>query len=292
MGKRRKQEMKIKGTIGTCGLCDNEDMRLELSHFTPRFIAKEMKKSSIEGRLRSGDDPTKEFQDTFKTYAFCKACEERMMKAETEFAGRIYHPRSKGELREVIYEKWLLDFCVSMVWRAIAAPAYTETNTHEVWCADGISIDRDEVRTKLKMASRIWHEYLLGKIETPGNHRLHLYVIHPNAGNKPALHAALQESMVVCVPNQTLFYVRIPNILILGVIEDRKPEQWRGTRVNRSGRMYFGLKEGSLERGRPETYQRVAQGLNEHFQWENAELQGNIESIRPRLKIPHRKKLP
>lgn len=249
-----------------------------------------MKQSSLEGRLRSGDDPTKERQDTFKAYAFCKSCEERMMKAETEFARRIYHPRSKGELREVVYKEWLLDFCVSMVWRAIAAPAYTETNRHDVWSADGISIDPDEVRTKLKMAFRVWREYLLGKRETPGNHRLHLYVIHPHTDNEPALHAALQESMVVCVPSQTLVCVRIPNILILGVIEDRKPEQWRGTRVNRSGSMYFGLKERSLERGRSETYQRVAQGLDEYFQRENAELQRNMERIRLRVKIPHKKK--
>ena len=278
--------MKTKLKRGTCGLCYEENVHLVLSHFTPRFIAKSMKKSSLEGRLRSSDNPAKELQDTFKAYAFCKSCEERMMKAETEFARRIYHPRSKGELREVAYKEWLLDFCVSMVWRAIAAPAYTETNIHDVWSADGISIDPDEVRTKLKMAFRVWREYLLGKRETPDNHRLHLYVIPPNTGNKPALHAALQESMVVCVPSQTLVCVRIPNILILGVIEDKKPEQWRGTRVNRSGSMYFGRKEGSLERER----QRVAQGLNEYFQRENAELQRNMERIRPRLKIPHKKK--
>ena len=264
-------------------------MHLELSHFTPRFIAKAMKKASIEGRLRSGDDPTKEFQDTFKTYAFCKACEERMMKAETEFARRIYHPRSKGELREITYKEWLLDFCVSMAWRAIAAPAYTETDRHEVWCADGISVDQDRVRTKLGIAFRIWREYLLGKTETPGNHRLHLYVIHPNAGNNPALNAATQENMVVCVPNQTLVWVKIPNILILGVIEDKKPEQWRGTRVNRGGRMYFGMKEGSIERGRPETYQRVPQGLSEYFQREIALLQSNVERIRPKAGLAKRK---
>ena len=281
--------MRIKSKIGTCGLCYEDNVHLELSHFTPRFIAKAMKKASIEGRLRSGDDPTKEFQDTFKTYAFCKACEERMMKAETEFARRIYHPRSKGELREITYKEWLLDFCVSMAWRAIAAPAYTETDRHEVWCADGISVDQDRVRTKLGIAFRIWREYLLGKTETPGNHRLHLYVIHPNAGNNPALNAATQENMVVCVPNQTLVWVKIPNILILGVIEDKKPEQWRGTRVNRGGRMYFGMKEGSIERGRPETYQRVPQGLSEYFQREIALLQSNVERIRPKAGLAKRK---
>ena len=277
--------------VETCGLCHNEDVRLELSHFTPRFVAKSMKKSSIEGRIRSGDDPAEEFQDTFKAYAFCRSCEEIMMKPEAEFARHIYHPRRKGELREVTYKKWLLDFCISMVWRATLAPAYTATNTHDVWYADGMSVDPDKIRTKLKRASRIWREYLIGKRKTLGDHGLHLYVIHPNAGNNPALHAALQESMVICVPNQTLVWVRIPNILIFGVIEDRKPEQWRGTRVHRQGgTMYFGLKEGSLEQGKPETYQRVARGLNEYFQRENAELQYNIERIRPRLKIPYKKK--
>ena len=197
--------MRMKSEVfGTCGLCHKEDMRLELSHFTPRFIAKTMKKSSIEGRIRSGDDPTEEFQDTFKARAFCRSCEEIMMKPEAKFAKYIYHPRGKGELKEVVYKEWLLDFCVSMVWRAIAAPAYTATNTHDVWHADGMSVDPDKTRTKLKRAFRIWREYLIGERKTPGNHRLHLYVIHPNAGNKPALHAAIQANMVVCVPNQTL----------------------------------------------------------------------------------------
>ena len=273
MGERREK-------VEVCDLCQKSVTNLRQSHFVPKFIAKDMKRASREGVLRSRDDPTKKQQDTFKAHAFCQSCETRMAKAETEFAQRIYHPRRKDALRKVTYQKWLLDFCVSMVWRAIAAPAYTTTNTHEVWYADGMSVDPDQIRTKLKRAFCIWREYLIGKRETLGDYGLHLYVIHPNAGGKPSLHAVLQESMVVCVPNQTLVWIRIPNILILGIIEDRKPEQWRGTRVHRQGgKMYFGLKEGSLEQGKPETYQRVAQGLNDYFQRENAWLQHNLEKV-------------
>ncbi len=102
----------------TCNLC-KQQAPLQKSHIVPRFLFNWLRKTSATGFVRSGKQPNQRIQDGWKSPFLCRDCEKLFNSWETDFANKIFYKFIDDKINRFDYEEWLLQFCVSVSWRAI-----------------------------------------------------------------------------------------------------------------------------------------------------------------------------
>lgn len=224
---------------GRCRLCHTEG-DLQLSHILPAFIFRWVRETSAGGYLRLGMTPNLRVQDGLKHYWLCAVCEGLLSRSETAFAEKLFYPYVQGSFSRILYEDWLLRFCVSVSWRVLRF-YQEETQLDQTYSPETLG--------RIAEAETTWRTFLLGQRPNPG--RFQQYIIPFDAIEStsiskgdlsPNLNRYLMRTidMDLCRNNRTNFvYCKLPRFVILGFIHDERPNLWQDAKVR--------LKQGRIE---------------------------------------------
>lgn len=157
--------MAKKKTVGTCALCDKENVELELSHIIPKFVIRHLKRISI-GKLRTVGQPNAVSQDSEKHYLLCGECEDRFNVSETLFAEKVFRPFQLGNFTSVEYDDWMNYFLTSVSWRSLIYDIDFFENEGK--------IHPDDLEL-LKISALVMKDYLMGRREDIGSIQNHLF---------------------------------------------------------------------------------------------------------------------
>jgi hypothetical protein len=183
--------------------------------------------------------PNQRVQNGLKRHWLCAHCEGLLSRYESAFAEKLFYPYAEGTSR-ILYEDWLLYFCVSVSWRILRFNI-EETDVVKRWGPEEFE--------RIAEAENCWKRFLSAKLPHPGQFCQHLIpleliasVSNPRADLSPNLNRYLMRTIDIdlCRSDTTKFvYCKLPRFVILGVIQDKRPNQWQGTKVR--------LKQGRIE---------------------------------------------
>lgn len=214
---------------GNCRLC-GENKELRESHIVPSFVFRWLKETSGSGFLRFGATPNRRVQDGYKYYWLCDDCEGLFSVWERKFAGRIFHPINAGADIRVVYDDYLLKFCVSVSWRVLRLML-------EEW---RISHFPENLRDAAHETSEVWREFLLGIRPHPDRYEQHLLPLDaiesytgmdmPTNINRYILRTV--DIDAVSNHKEAFIYSKLGRFIIVGFIEMPDVRQWVGTKVH------------------------------------------------------------
>ena len=224
--------------VERCRLCDTES-ELQHSHILPGFIFRWVRETSANGYLRQGIVPNRRVQDGPKRYWLCASCEGLLSRFETAFAEKLFYPYVNGTFR-IMYEDWLLRFCVSVSWRVL--------RFHQEEAQLDINYGPESIK-RIAEAESTWREFLLTKRSHPGRFHQHIIplgaigeIANPKADLSPNFNRYLLRTIDIDLcRSETMIcvYAKLPRFVILGFIHNEHPNQWHGTQVR--------LKQGRIE---------------------------------------------
>ena len=225
---------------GECKLCKNS-CELELSHFVPKFVGKWLKKTSITGFFRKGNEINKREQDLEKEYWLCGKCEDLFSVWETKFANNVFYPFVDKGISTANYEDWLSKFCASLTWRTLT---YIKS-------INSATSDLKNIENDLLAAENHLAKYLLGELSSLNQYEQHLiplekidsytYKDMPPNINRYFLRTVAMD--IVTGEGNIFVYTKIPSFILLGVVKSKHSGEMRASRI--------ALKSGKLS---PRTY--------------------------------------
>jgi hypothetical protein len=214
-----------------CALC-RVNQRSENSHIVPAFVIRYLKRISITGHLRGGEEPNRRKTDGPKCKLLCQQCEDSFSKWEGRFASEVFHPLHSGHLdrRAFRYGDWLAKFAVSVSWRSLWHARERSPKTPLPHGHDPL----------VQPTLDAWRDFLLGKRADIAHHRQHLLFL----GHPISLPAFLD-------PKELRFYIergidygtvhsaqdayiitKLCRVLIIGTIFTHKPSEWSRTQID------------------------------------------------------------
>ena len=213
---------------GKCQLCGFEK-ELKESHIVPSFVFKWLKRTSVTGKLRSGEIPNQRKQDGYKLFLLCGVCEKLFCKWEHCFAKNIFEPITKEKQLEP-YGGWLLKFSTSLSWRILQFAKYERPLNHFP----------DSLISSANNASTIWREFLLDKRPHPGRFEQHMLlfpklITEYKSDLPPNINQYILRSIdmdVACSKKEAFVYLKLGRIFIFGFIEIQKPKNWHQSKVH------------------------------------------------------------
>ena len=217
---------------GICGLCRRR-ADLQESHIIPKFVSDHQKATSATGFLRTSEGVNRRVQDGLKLPLLCRDCEGLLNQWETPFAAQIYHPWTRREAKTFDYGPWLLKFAVSVSWRALT------------WYMDSSRGRRkytDDERDLVENALTAWKDFLLGARPHPGRFEQHMLLFDAiEATDKPGslptninrfLTRGSGINMELRETRPTFIYTKMGKIMLLGLLEIKRPRAWLGTQIH------------------------------------------------------------
>jgi len=149
---------------GSCAFCGKTGALRE-SHILPAFVYRWLRDRSGTGHIRNSENPNLRVQDGLKLHWLCNECEQRFNQYETAFASKVFHPWHAG-VQRVLYEEWLLKFCVSISWRVLS---YTfGKNPNRIYT--------EEQTALAARAEKCWKAFLNNEVPHPGVFEQHLVI--------------------------------------------------------------------------------------------------------------------
>lgn len=220
-----------------CALCKSEEC-LEDSHIVPAFVFRYLKKISITGYLRDGDQPNKRSMDGPKPRLLGPLCEDLFSIWEGRFASDVFYPLHEGDLstRTLVYGDWLSKFAVSISWRALCH----SRDKHQ-------GRDLPHGHTPLIQPTLdVWREYLQGLRDNIGCHIQHMVFLGgeislPGTLDPHDLAFYLERAIdysTVHSPSDAYIITKLGRVLIVGTIFTQKPSDWQGTQIDLDGGRY------------------------------------------------------
>lgn len=107
-----------KNIIGTCALCEDEEVKLEDSHIISKLVYKRLK-SKRNSRFRDFFDIEHFQQDGEKEHLLCRKCEQKFSRYEREFTNKFLDPYRKNGKIKLINCNEYDNFIYSINWRII-----------------------------------------------------------------------------------------------------------------------------------------------------------------------------
>lgn len=184
--------MSPEGVVAGCALC-GASAPLRRSHIIPRFVSR---------ALQVPDGPTRAL--------LCGGCEDRFSAHESTFARVVFHPLLAAGRVIAKYDKWLLQFSVSVCWRIL-----------EERLADSAP---DTCR-------ETWRQFLASQRSDLGAHPVHLLLADRNA---PPETIAME---VVQSDRESFVYAKLGPVILFGLSADSDAGSWQGTRVHVEGKI-------------------------------------------------------
>lgn len=225
---------------GNCKLCGNST-ELELSHFIPKFVGRWLKKTSITGYFRKGNEINKREQDLAKEYWLCGSCEDLFSVWETKFANLIFYPFVDRGSSVVNYQEWLPKFCASLTWRTLTYIKSLNSATN----------DLKLIENELSLAESHLAKYLLGNVSNLNQYEQHLIPLEkidsytykdlPTNINRYFLRTVAMD--IITGEESIYVYTKFPSFLLLGIVKSKHSNEMRTSRI--------ALKSGKLS---PRTY--------------------------------------
>ncbi len=224
--------MAKKKVIGTCALCDKENIELELSHIIPKFVIRYLKKISI-GKIRTVGEPNSVSQDSEKHYLLCGECEDRFNRSETLFAEKVFRPFQFGKFSTIEYDEWMNYFLTSVSWRSLIFDI-------EFFEEEG-KIHPENLKL-LKASASTMKDYLMGRRADIGSIQNHLFFFEDLA-SIPEEYKGLQIHMSVLgsqgsytihnhVAGTHATFTNMMGILLFTIYSFGDEESWENTRIS------------------------------------------------------------
>lgn len=211
-----------------CLLCQRM-ADLQQSHIVPASVFRWLKRISMSGSLRSALEPNRRIQDGPKRLWLCRECEGRLNCWETSFANGLFHPILANGTDTHRYSSWMALFCASLCWRTLKLALL------ECECSF-LQPGRADLAEK---ALNRWREFMFGREPNPGEFGLHfvpLYGIQSvdGGGLCPFINRYLAlgvDAEILEDQTNLLVYVKLPSMVILGMVEPESPNAWKRIRV-------------------------------------------------------------
>lgn len=225
---------------GKCKLCNNE-AKLVLSHFIPKFVGKWVKDTSATGFIREINEIDKRAQDIAKEYWLCGECEDLFSRWEREFANKIFYPFVNEDKCHATYREWMSRFCASLSWRTLTF--IRSKNTQEGKPKEYIE--------SLNKAGKQLSKYLLGQDDNLHQYEQHLFPLEQiesttQSGLPTNINRYLLRTMAMDVignSSDIMVYTKLPAFILLGFVKVSDPKRMRSSRI--------ALKNGKIS---PRTY--------------------------------------
>lgn len=213
---------------GCCLLCSKE-AELQHSHVLPAFVFRWQRESSANGHIRTTQEPNKRVQDGLKHYWLCKSCEDLFSQTEGMFANRVFRPYTDDGKHTIQYGSWLSHFCASVSWRVLR---------HYQQESD-FSDTPEFLRARMVSAEETWRKFLLGEVQHPGEHQLHLIPMDEISSSSMNLPSNMNRyimraiHMDLCQSKSLMFtYAKMGRFIVLGFVHESHLNHWRGTKVH------------------------------------------------------------
>jgi hypothetical protein len=224
------------GETEACSFC-RKVAPLQNSHVLPAFAYRWLRGRSGTGHIRHTDNPNRRVQDGLKLKWLCDDCEALFGKFETAFATKVFYPWQEGKHR-VVYEDWLIKFCVSVSWRVLKY--LRQSNPGHRYTADQLKLLHD--------AECRWRAYLQGEVEHPGIFEQHLLIfdniesttIHNLPRNINRFMTGAISFDIIGSQKSLMTFAKLGRFTIFGMIA-KGPHVWKGTKIH--------LKRGELKPG-------------------------------------------
>ena len=217
--------------LDVCHLCGTVSS-LQVSHIVPAFAFRYLRDSSATGYIRDISNINKREQDGPKERLLCSDCEQRLAVMEKKFADGLFYPFVKGNLVHATYGPWLLQFCVSLSWRAL----------HRARSRDSFDDYSPSDLSLLARAETRWKDFLLNTKSPLNKFRQHLLLVSSVSAYSeaflPKLNAYFRRTIeidVLRVKKHIVVYVHFPCFVFMGVVRDDDPQSWVGTEVQAIG---------------------------------------------------------
>ncbi|WP_077609583.1 hypothetical protein [Clostridium sp. Marseille-P2415] len=146
--------------IGTCALCQKENVELMQSHIIPKAVYRRAK-SFENSRFRSFYEPKEIYQDGEKKPMLCHDCEEFFSKYETKFANLFldrYLKNPSDNLSEITEDTNF--YTLTVAWRIL----YDDLYVHYSYSDDSERTYLEEYEHKLRRF--LYGRYLMEKPES------------------------------------------------------------------------------------------------------------------------------
>jgi hypothetical protein len=116
--------------IGTCALCDVENVLLMESHSIPKFVYKWIKDTARTSYLRSNDDVNVRHQDGPKEYLLCGICEGNLALIEKDLAENLFKKVAnyRKQERVIVIAEAMRTAVLSIFWRALLTTKHRNNN--------------------------------------------------------------------------------------------------------------------------------------------------------------------
>ncbi len=212
-----------------CRLCQI-GTDLKRSHLIPKFVYSWHRESS-PAYLRAAIKPNVRIQDGYKSKLLCGKCENLISAWENLFYGNIfkkYHADSASKY-PLEYREWALKFCVSLSWRALIY-------LYDLEPKDFTKIENDNILACLES----WRKFILGESDNPGKYEQHLLPLDLIKGTSidsmsPFINRYLMTTTDVDLLRSNkdiIVYVKMFKIIIFGIVEISKPNNWVGMKIH------------------------------------------------------------
>ncbi|MBZ0215544.1 MAG: hypothetical protein K8F25_03240, partial [Fimbriimonadaceae bacterium] len=180
------------------------------------------------GHIRNTENPSRRVQDGLKFPWLCGDCEGHFNLYETAFATKVFHPWHSGNYR-IIYEDWLLKFCVSISWRVLK---YARGHNKRVSYTD-------EQQRLMEHAEARWRAFLRGEAPHPAKFEQHILIFDiAESTDIPDLPTNFNRFMtgavtfdIVGSERSLMTFAKLGGFMIFGIIQ-KGPNRWDGTKVH------------------------------------------------------------
>ena len=215
--------------LDACALCSQATL-LCSSHIIPHFVFDWLRESSGTGHIRTGENPNRRVQDSWKPKLLCRACEQMFGRWEKAFAEHVFVPLHRGERENFPYGPWMLKFAASISWRIL-------TVFKLIGGLDGFP--PKIVRAASAALSR-WRDFLLDQRPHPGRFEQHMLLVDliidttiPNT--PPNINRYLLRSIEIHVAHteiSAITYAKMGRVILFGFFEMSYPKEWQGTKLH------------------------------------------------------------
>lgn len=116
--------------IGTCALCDQQNVVLKESHGIPKFVYQWIKDTGLTPYLRSSENVNSREQDGPKEYLLCGECEGDLSVMENEFARDVFKKIAnyKTQVSEIVVTESMRVCVLSIFWRTLITSLKRDNN--------------------------------------------------------------------------------------------------------------------------------------------------------------------
>lgn len=137
--------------VGTCALCDHQDVVLKESHSIPKFVYQWVKNTSRTPYLRCSDNVNVREQDGPKEYLLCGDCEQHLSAMEAELAEQLFKKIAnyRTQAQTISITESMRAGILSIFWRTLLTSAnrsHDRTPEDQALVSEFLASAKDQIK--------------------------------------------------------------------------------------------------------------------------------------------------